>query len=81
MELLAQRQRQQSNRGPSDQAMRSGIIVRVDGSRFIVSDSFSSFACESVIADPLRPGDRVWVGSGRGVSVILGLQGRDVDFI
>lgn len=48
--------------------------------RYVVSDGSNSFAADTMIAERLREGDRVWVAVGRGVGVILGRQGRDVAF-
>lgn len=82
MELLAARNRQrQQSRPPGDrQGMISAIVVRTDNVRFIVSDGATSFQADSLIADRLQEGDRVWVAIGRGTAIIMGRQGRDVAF-
>lgn len=82
LEILAARNRQrQQSRPPGDrQGLISAIVVRSDNVRVIVSDGASSFQADSLIAERLREGDRVWVAVGRGTAVIMGRQGRDVGF-
>ena len=82
LELLASRNRQrQQSRPPGDrQGMISAIVLRTDNQRFIISDGANSFQADSMIAERLREGDRVWVAVGRGTAIIMGRQGRDVAF-
>jgi hypothetical protein len=79
LEILRERQRRQTTETRQNDLV-PGIIIRIEGTRYFVNDGTHSVACETAIGEPLREGDRVWLGRGRGVSVILGFQGRDKSF-
>lgn len=60
--------------------LRSGMVIRADGPRYLVNDGVNAVLCDSLIGERLRAGDRVYLGEGAGITLILGLQGRDMNF-
>lgn len=60
--------------------LRSGMVIRADGPRYLVNDGANAVLCDSLVSERLRAGDRVYLGEGSGITLILGLQGRDMNF-
>lgn len=77
LEILKERQRRET---PPEPALVPAIVIRAEGTRYLVHDGTHSVLCESGIAEQLREGDRVWIGRGKAVTVVLGFQGRDKAF-
>lgn len=81
LEIVQARRREAAGSGARARGgLRSAIIIRVTGTRYVVNDGANAVTCDSMLGERLREGDRVWIGDGVGSAVILGLQGRDVDF-
>ena len=78
LEILNQRKREQ--RSVPRQRLVTGVVIQASGTRYSINDGMHTVDCESIVSEQLRPGDRVWVAQTPGVSVIIGLQGRDKDF-
>ncbi len=77
LEILKERHRKTA---PDPPALVPAIVIRLEGTRYWCNDGTHSVLCESGIAEQLREGDRVWIGRGKAVTVILGFQGRDKSF-
>jgi len=80
LDILRDRQRARQQANPSRQSLRAGIIVEVGNPTYTVNDGVSAVQCHSLIGERLRPGDRVWIGTGDGVALILGVAGTDPNF-
>lgn len=80
LEILRGRRRQQTAGVANQQGLRTGIVVEVGSPTITVNDGVSTVQCYSMVSERLRIGDRVWIGTGSGVAVILGLAGRDPNF-
>lgn len=76
LSLLAARQRQ--NRQASQQSLVSAVVISGGFGRYKLNDGSQVVEAETIVREQLKPGDRVWLTRGRGVSVIVGLHGRDV---
>lgn len=80
LELLNERKRAAATPQSRRAGVRSGIVIRTNGTRYVVNDGAQAVTCDSLVGEKLREGDRVWIGEGQGTVLILGIQGRDTNF-
>ena len=77
LETLRDRARLRARTTQNEDRLVSGTVIRNVQPRVLVNLGSHSLECENSLAQALRPGDRVRVAMGRGVSVVIAFVGRD----
>lgn len=57
--------------------MTSGVIIGINGPRYLVNDGSNLIECESGVSTNLRVNDRVWLARGMGTFIIVGHSGAN----
>lgn len=74
LNVIANRQREESR---PQQDFTFGIITGYDSGSYKVNANGLTYYAESMVADRLLTGDRVFLVLGKGTPRIIGLQGKD----